>query len=121
MAGIAAEKAVELNEIPQADPSFNEEARTLTIAIQDKNAYLLSINNTGVLGLLGQVEEVRGYSLDQTNRDFYDANGNRVPVNTIKAWLLEDCLEGLGLKGNPKLSSLIGKSFSVNVKGLVDG
>ncbi|NLY62398.1 MAG: hypothetical protein GX074_00855, partial [Erysipelothrix sp.] len=72
LAKIAGDKTLELNEIPQADPSFYVETRTLTVTIQDKNASLLSIHNTGVISLLGEVESVRGYSLGEIERDFYD-------------------------------------------------
>ena len=113
-----AAKVDELTDIDEVDVAFDEESRKTTITILDEEGTILDLSGTGAMVLLAEMEEVRGYTLGETTRDFYDDEGNRVDMATIKGWIIEDALTALDLHVDISLGALIGKSFTVEVIGL---
>jgi hypothetical protein len=67
---------------------------------------------------LAEMEEVRGYTLGETTRDFYDEEGQREDMATIKGWIIEDALTALGFSDDITLGALMGKYITVEVIGL---
>jgi uncharacterized FlaG/YvyC family protein len=118
LAAAVAAKVDELTDIDEVDVAFDEESRKTTITILDEEGTILDLSGTGAMVLLAEMEEVRGYTLGETTRDFYDDEGNRVDMATIKGWIIEDALTALDLNDDISLGALIGKSFTVEVIGL---
>jgi len=91
--------------------------KTATITIINEGAEISALNNTEAMVVLAGIEEVKGYEIGGTTRDFYIDPINREDNQTIKGWLITDGLLSLNPQGTT-LGSLVGKSFTVQVKGL---
>jgi uncharacterized membrane protein len=118
LAAAVAAKVDELTDIDEVEVAFDEESRKTTITILDEEGTILDLSGTGAMVLLAEMEEVRGYTLGETTRDFYDAEGQREDMATIKGWIIEDALTALDLNDDISLGALIGKSITVEVIGL---
>ena len=106
MAATVADKVDELTDIDEVDVAFDEESRKTIITILDEEGTILDLSGTGAMVLLAEMEEVRGYTLGETTRDFYDDEGQREDMATIKGWIIEDALTALNLNDDISLECL---------------
>lgn len=109
------ESAVKTMNIKEA--TFTFENNVITITFHDINIAPSLLSGTGALVALAEMEEVKGYTIGETVRSFFDEEGNRLDNTVIKEKLIEDALTALELGDDANLGDLAGRFFNVVVIG----
>jgi hypothetical protein len=99
--------------------SFTAATRTADITVSTPLASILELENTGLMVMLGELDTIRGYTVNGVTRSFYNEAGERLSNADIKAMILADAFTALGLEpaDEPLMRDLDGKSLSVLVHG----
>jgi hypothetical protein len=118
LAGDVGDKAAEVD-IEGISVVFTAETRTADITISTPLASILELENTGLMVMLGELDTIRGYTVNGVTRSFYNEAGERLSNADIKAMILADAFTALGLEpaDEPLMRDLDGKSLSVLVHG----
>lgn len=83
--------------------NFNFSGKTITV-VTSEYAELLKLSNTGIMSMLAGIDEITGYEMGSSTRDFYDGNDNRLSDTAIRDMIKSD------------LPSAINDDLSINVK-----
>lgn len=118
LAGDVGDKAAEVD-IEGISVVFTAETRTADITVGTPLASILELENTGLMVMLGELDTIRGYTVNGVTRSFYNEAGERLSNADIKAMILADAFTALGLDpaDEPLMRDLDGKSLSVLVHG----
>jgi hypothetical protein len=91
------DKAAEVD-IEGVSVVFNTETRTADITVSTPLASILELENTGLMVMLGELDTIRGYTVNGVTRSFYNEAGERLSNADIKAMILADAFTALDLE-----------------------